>query len=147
MKLTDKTITITPEEVTQIKQDMLSKKLSKGAAIRKLFAEGFEVKTISTELGILYNHCYNVVQNEVLVHGLEITRGTRGGEGSKKKVVLELLHKGMTIRQVSEELKMLYNSVWQIAKAAGLTPKQIAASRTQEEKPIKNSKKAIEGVA
>lgn len=134
MKLANKEITYTTQEVENLKALMESKEMSKGAAIRKLFAEGYEVKKVSEALGIRYNHCYNVIQNEILVHGLEVERGDRGSGSTKKQEVLKLLEEGKTIREISEELKMLYNSVWQIAKQAGLTPKQKAeAAKVTEE--------------
>jgi molybdenum-dependent DNA-binding transcriptional regulator ModE len=144
MKLTNKTIEITQDEIAEVVRQMNEKTISQAAAIRKLFAEGFAVKEVSLLLGISYQQCYNNIQNEVFKHSLEVDRGTRGSGGVKKEAVLVLLHKGLTIRQASEELKMLYNSVWQIAKDAGLTPKQKAAKKAG---PAKNAPETIEGVA
>lgn len=98
--------------------------MSKGACIRELFAGGMEVKEIAEATGIRYNHVYNVVKNEVLVHDLEVESSDRSNENSKKNQIIRLLDEGKSITQVATELKCLYNYVWQIAKGAGYTKKQ-----------------------
>lgn len=138
MKLANVTNQITTERIAEVKAAMEKKEMSKGAAIRELFAGGYEVKQISEALGIRYNHCYNVIQNEVLVHGLEVEKTGRNGSG-KKEEVLKLLSEGKTLQEISKELGMIYNSVWQIAKAAGLTQKQKAEQSTESK--TKKSKK------
>ena len=96
---------------------------SKGATIRTLFAGGLEVKEIANITGIRYNHVYNVVKNEVLVNDLEVEKSSRSTENSKKGQIIKLLGEGKTITEVAQELKCLYNYVWQVAKGAGLTTK------------------------
>lgn len=98
---------------------------SKGATIRTLFAGGMEVKDIATVTGIRYNHVYNVVKNEVLVNDLEVEKSGRNTENSKKAQIVKMLQEGKTITQVAQELKCLYNYVWQVAKGAGLTNKAV----------------------
>lgn len=99
---------------------------SKGATIRTLFAGGYSVKEIVTLTGIRYNHIYNVCQSEIYKNGLEdeVSRAREGG--TKKAAILANLEAGKTITEVSKEMGCLYNQVWQVAKAAGLTPKQLA---------------------
>ena len=63
---------------------MVAGEQSKGATIRTMFAGGWEVKEIADFTGIRYNHVYNVVKNEVLVHGLEVETSDRSNENSKK---------------------------------------------------------------
>lgn len=104
--------------------------MSKGACIRELFAGGMEVKEIAAATGIRYNHVYNVVKNEVLVHGLEVEQSSRSNENSKKNQIIRLLGEGKSITQVATELKCLYNYVWQIAKGAGFT------KSSQETQPV-----------
>ena len=109
---------------------MLAGEQSKGATIRAMFAGGWEVKEIADFTGIRYNHVYNVVKNEVIVHGLETVATGRAAGNTKKAKILELLQAGKTITEVSQEMKCLYNQVWQIAKANGYTNKQKAAAVT-----------------
>lgn len=125
-------VKIDEKRVEQIKKEIEAKTMTKGAGIRECFAGGLEVKEISNKLGIRYNHVYNVVKNEVLVNGLEVEKSTRGGENSKKNQILELLKAGKTITEVSQELKCMYNYVWSVAKAAGLTKKQTDTPKTNE---------------
>lgn len=127
MKLTGER-TITNEQVVEVVAKVAVGACSKGAAIRELFAGGLEVKEIAELTGIKYNHVYNVVKNEVLVHRLEVETSGRSTENSKKAHILAALEDGKTITQVATEMQCLYNYVWQIAKAAGYTNKQLAAS-------------------
>lgn len=106
---------------------MVAGEQSKGATIRTMFAGGWEVKEIADFAGIRYNHVYNVCKNEVIVHGLETEATGRAAGNTKKAKILELLQAGKTITEVSQEMKCLYNQVWQIAKASGYMKKQQAA--------------------
>ena len=106
---------------------MVAGEQSKGATIRTMFAGGWEVKEIADFTGIRYNHVYNVCKNEVIVHGLETEATGRAAGNTKKAKILELLQTGKTITEVSQEMKCLYNQVWQVAKANGYTKKQQAA--------------------
>lgn len=130
-------INMNPEEIISTKDiKAVTKKLSagevsKGAAIRELFAGGLSVKEISDITTIRYNHVYNVCKQEVLKNHLETEISTDREGGTKKAQILELLESGMTINEVSRQLGCLYNQVWQIAKAAGLTPKQKAAAAAE----------------
>lgn len=128
MKLTGER-TITDKTVKEIVAKIESKEISKGAGIRELFAGGLAVKEIAEVTGIRYNHVYNVVKNEVLTKGLqdEIEKTGRSSENSKKNQIIAMLEDGKTITEISQELKCLYNYVWQIAKANGYTKKQAAA--------------------
>lgn len=117
--------TVTAKELKSLVKQIEAKEVSKGAAIRTMFAGGMSVKEISAATNIRYNHVYNVVKNEVLVKGLgDELEATKGNENSKKAQVIKLLEEGKTITEVSRELKVLYNYAWQIAKAAGYTKKQ-----------------------
>jgi len=115
------------DEVIAIVAQVTNEEISKGAGVRALFAGGLSVKEISAVSGIRYNHVYNVIRNEVLVHGLEVEQTGRNNENSKKNQIIAQLAAGKTITEVSKELKCLYNYVWQIAKGAGYTNKQVAA--------------------
>ena len=124
MKLAVVSEVITKAQIEAAVAEMQEGKTSKGACIRKLFAGGLEVKEISTITGIRYNHVYNVVKNEVLVHGLEVETSDRSNENSKKNQILALLEQGKTVTEISKELKCMYNYVWQVAKAGGYTGKK-----------------------
>lgn len=129
---------ITDTEVEQLVKAMTEGKTSKGACIKALFAGGLSVKEIAEVSGIRYNHVYNVVRNEVLVHDLEVEETGRNNENSKKNQILGLLAAGKTVTEVSKELKCLYNYVWQIAKAGGYTKK----AETPTEAPAAEAPKA-----
>ena len=128
MKLAVVSEVITNEQVQAAVEAMQEGKTSKGACIRTLFAGGLEVKEIATLTGIRYNHVYNVVKNEVLVHGLEVETSSRSNANSKKNKILEMLEQGMTVTEISKELKCMYNYVWQVAKAGGYTGKKKEAA-------------------
>lgn len=119
---------ISKKDITAALKALTAGEASKGATIRTLFAGGLSVKEISEISAIKYNHVYNVCKNEVYKNHLETEITTEREGGSKKEQILELLKSGMTITEVSRQLGCLYNQVWQVAKAAGLTPKQIAAA-------------------
>lgn len=123
MRLNVETI-IEDTRVEAIVKEIAAGTMTKGAGIRECFAGGLEVKDIATKLGIRYNHVYNVVKNEVLVHGLEVEKSERGGENSKKAQIVQMLQEGKTITEISKELKCMYNYVWSVAKAAGYTGKK-----------------------
>lgn len=124
MKLAVVSEVITKAQVEAAVAEMQECKTSKGACIRTLFAGGLDVKEISTITGIRYNHVYNVVKNEVLVHGLEVETSDRSNENSKKNQILAMLEQGKTVTEISKELKCMYNYVWQVAKAGGYTSKK-----------------------
>lgn len=107
---------------------LASEEVSKGSAIRSLFAGGYSVKEISEMTTIKYNHVYNVCKQEVYKRNLEEAVSTAREGGTKKAAVLEQLALGKTVTEVSKEMGILYNQVWQIAKASGFTPKQKAAA-------------------
>lgn len=121
-------------ETKKVLATLTSGEASKGATIRALFAGGYSVKEISEMTTIKYNHVYNVCKTEVYKNRLAGEISTAREGGTKKATILEALQSGKTITEVSKELGCLYNQVWQIAKAAGLTPKQLAAQTAQEVK-------------
>ena len=136
MKLAVVSEVITKAQVEAAVAEMQEGKTSKGACIRTLFAGGLEVKEIATLTGIRYNHVYNVVKNEVLVHGLEVETSSRSNANSKKNKILEMLEQGMTVTEISKELKCMYNYVWQVAKAGGYTGKKKEATVTAQEQAV-----------
>lgn len=132
------------KRVDEIIKEIADGKMSKGAGIRECFAGGMEVKDIAAKLGIRYNHVYNVVKNEVLVHGLsdQVIASERGGENSKKAQIVAMLQEGKSITAISAELKCMYNYVWSVARDAGFTGKtKKAEAKTEDKAPAKKGKK------
>ena len=125
--------TISTERVAELAMGVAAKKVSKSAAIKEMFAGGMEVKEIATTLGVRYNHAYNVVNNEVIVHGLDVIKDGRAGDNSKKAQIIDLLAQGKSINDIAKELHVIYNYVWQVAKATGHTKSQMAKAPVAEE--------------
>ena len=88
-----------------------------------MFAGGLDVKEIAAATGVRYNHVYNVVRNEVIVHDLDVVKDGGEAGNSKKAQIVQMLEAGKSVTEISKDLKCLYNYVWQIAKAAGYTKK------------------------
>ena len=148
MKLVQVEEQITEARVGEIKEAVANKTMTKGAAIREMFVGGMETKDIANKLGIRYNHAYNVIKNEVLIHGLEVETESRGGENSKKAQIIQGLQDGKSIKEVAAEMKCMYNYVWQVGKAAGLTGKKAEKATTEEPKQDKKGRsKKQEAVA
>ena len=122
---------ITKTAIKETVKKLQAEEISKGECIRTLFAGGLSVKEISDITTIKYNHVYNVCRNEVYRNHLEGDLITAREGGTKKQTILEKLQGGMSITEVSRELGCLYNQVWQIAKANGLTPKQLKAQEVK----------------
>jgi hypothetical protein len=140
MKLAVVNEVITKAQIEDAVAKMRAGEMSKGACIRTLFAGGLEVKEIATITGIRYNHVYNVVKNEVLVHDLEVESSSRSNENSKKNQILAMLAEGKTVTEISKELKCMYNYVWQVAKAGGFTGKKAEATTETEAKASKKTR-------
>lgn len=132
MKLANMDERLADVRAQEIVKKMNKGEMSKGAAIREMFAGGWSVKEISAFTQIRYNHVYNVCKNEVLVHGLEVEASERESGNTKKARILALLAEGKSITEVSKELQCLYNQVWQVAKDNGYTPKQKALASKGE---------------
>ena len=115
---------ITKTQIKETLKKLQAGETSKGACIRTLFAGGLSVKEIAELTTIRCIHVYYVCKNEVIKNGLEGEVSTAREGGTKKAQIMELLQAGKTVTEVSKELGCLYNQVWQVAKAAGLTPKQ-----------------------
>ena len=99
--------------VEVVKGKIESKEISKSKGIKMLFDCGMEVKEISNGLGIIYNMCYNVISNYVMVNGIEVIKEKKV---SKKDLVIELLEKGISNMDICKELKSNYNYVLKVKK-------------------------------
>ena len=125
MRIQNQELTITQEKIDELNKAVAGATMSKGAAIRECFAGGMSIKEISKATGILYNHCYNVANQEVLKHGLEVEKSGRDSGNTKKAQILQLREEGKSLAEISKELGCLYNQVWQVCNKAGLTDKQL----------------------
>lgn len=99
---------------------------SKSATMKALFAGGLDVKEIVAITGFKYQPIYNTIKNEILSQGLQadiINEGRAAGD-TKKARIIELLQAGASITEAAAETKSLYNQVWAIAKAIGVTGKK-----------------------
>ena len=118
---------ITAEEAAEI---VATVGMSKSARIKELWDGGLGIKEISSAMGIIYNHSYNVIQNYILVNGIEVTRAARA-TGAKRMDIEAVLLEGKTNMEAAAQFKVAYNRVWKIKNdmiKAGLieeTPKRI----------------------
>lgn len=126
------------EEVVALVEN---EKVSKSGKIRMFFDAGFTINQIKELVGVRYNFVYNVVQNHVIMNGIEVEKTVRQ---SKRGEIIKLLESGMSLIEVSRETKGNYNYVWKIAKEAGFTGKEaeVVVASVEEEVDIKMVKKA-----
>jgi transposase len=101
---------VTKEEIEMILHD---ESTSKSGKVKALFDLGYEVKDIAAALDIRYNFAYNVVQNYVIVKGIEVETVQRE---TKKDAVFQLFDEGKNLTQVAKELKTNYNYIWKLHK-------------------------------
>lgn len=87
--------------------------MSKSAKMKSLFDLGIPVKEISDIMGTRYNFVYNVVSNYVNMNGIEIEYSKKV---SKKDLIVELFNQGKSNKEISIELKVNYNYVFNTLK-------------------------------
>ncbi len=109
MKIKEKLNGLTKAEVEKV----LKAEISKSQKVKTLFEAGYEVKDISTLVGISYNFAYNVINNHVLMNGIETEKTKRA---SRKYEVFASFDEGKTNTETAKELKMAYNQVWKFRK-------------------------------
>jgi len=103
----------TTEVTEQAIASVLTGTGSKSGKMKELFNMGLEIKQISVLMNVRYNFVYNVVQNMVIVEGIEVETN-RGS--SKKDEVWKLLDLGKTTKEIAIELKTNYNYVYKLKK-------------------------------
>lgn len=106
--------------------------MSKSAKIVELFNGGLEVKEICTLLEIRYNHAYNVIQNYVIVNGIETEKTERAG-GTKRKEIEAILLAGGKLIEAAKATKSSYNQVWQVSQALKKEMEKITDERIEEQ--------------
>lgn len=87
--------------------------LSKSAKMKDLFQLGLTIKEISELLSVRYNFVYNVISNQVIIEGLEVS-STK--QTSKKDLVRELYNQNKSAKEIAIELKTNYNYVYKLLK-------------------------------
>jgi hypothetical protein len=106
------------EKVMETKEQGMvveAKDMNKSEKIKALFEGGLEVKQISLLLGIRYNHAYNVIQNHVIVNGIEVIKSERAGSPKKAEVVA-ILENGGKLIDAAKMTKSSYNYVWKVSQ-------------------------------
>lgn len=103
----------TTEVTEQVISDVLTGTGSKSGKMKELFNLGLEIKQIAVLMNVRYNFVYNVVQNMVIVDGIQVETN-RGS--SKKDEVWKLLDLGKTTKEIAIELKTNYNYVYKLKK-------------------------------
>lgn len=93
--------------------------MSKSKKMVELYVGGLEIKEIAILLEVSYNFVYNRVSDYCRINDVELRVKRQTGE-SKKDKILELLKEGKTKAEVCKELKVNYNYVFKVEKAAGL---------------------------
>lgn len=101
------------EVVKEMLEGIESKKYSKSSCIKGLFNIGLEVKEISNNLGIIYNMCYNVISNYIVMNGVEVVKEKKIG---KKDIIIKMLEEGKTNMEICKELMSNYNYVLKVKK-------------------------------
>lgn len=110
MKATNISTRLTKKDMEVIIKD---EKMSKSEKVRQLFNGGLEVKEIATLLNIRYNFAYNVLQNYVIIHDIQVTKAERE---TKRDDIVKLLQEGKSLVEVCKATKSNYNYVWKISK-------------------------------
>lgn len=86
---------------------------SKSSKMKQLFQLGLEVKEIATLMQVRYNFVYNVISNQIIVEGLEVSTEK---QESKKDLVRELFNQGKSNKEIAIELKTNYNYIYKLVK-------------------------------
>jgi len=105
--------------------------MSKSAKVKALFDQGYEVRQVANMVGIRYNFAYNVIRNYIVVNDVQVEETKKE---SKKDVVWAMFDQGITVGQVSKELKMNYNYAWKLHKEwERAAAKEVAQAEAQAE--------------
>ena len=92
---------------------ILNKDLSKSKKMIELYGEGLEIKEIALLMGTRYNFVYNVISNFCRMNDLELRTVAKE---NKKADVIALVEAGKSNVEISKELKVCYNRVFNIRK-------------------------------
>lgn len=97
----------------KVEEILQNEGMSKSGKMKELFSLGLEVKEIATRMNVRYNFVYNVISNQVIVEGLQVTTEKKE---SKKDKVIELHLQGKSNKEIAIELKTNYNYIYKIVK-------------------------------
>lgn len=123
-------VTMTQEAIQEATKKVLASDKSKSGKMKDLFNLGLELKEIASLMEVRYNFVYNVVQNMVIVEGVEV-ENTR--MASKKDAVWGLLDTGKTVKEIAIELKTNYNYIYKLKKEWEAEVKAEVAKIEEEE--------------
>jgi DNA invertase Pin-like site-specific DNA recombinase len=103
--------------ITAVLKQYTEGNIKKSEAIRELFKNGMEVKSIAESLEIRYQHVYNTVQNAIYKQEIDSTNIVLKEKTSdKKNKITELLSQGKSPKEIAIELKSNINYVYKIKK-------------------------------
>lgn len=97
----------------KVEEILKNEATSKSQKMKDLFALGLEIKEIADKMNVRYNFVYNVISNQVIVEGLEVTTTKKE---SKKDKVKELFEQNKTVKEIAIDLKTNYNYIYKIVK-------------------------------
>ena len=86
---------------------------SKSSKMKILFGFGLEIKEIAVLMGTRYNFVYNVISNQVIVEGLEVSTEK---PVSKRDLIIGLFTEGKSNKEIAVQLRTNYNYVYKIVK-------------------------------
>ena len=81
--------------------------------MKDLFSLGLEIKEISVLMNVRYNFVYNVISNQIIIEGLEVSTTK---QTSKKDLVRDLFNQGKSTKEICIELKTSYNYIYKLLK-------------------------------
>jgi hypothetical protein len=96
---------------------ILAADISKSQKITKLFLLGIDDKNIAKMMNIRVNFAYNVIANYLRMHQeLKIEKTKKS---TIKDAIIKLINAGKSNVEISGELKVPYNRVWQVKNSLG----------------------------
>ena len=98
---------------SRIEEIIKNELTSKSSKMKDLFSLGLEIKEIATLMEVRYNFVYNVISNQVIIEGLEVSTTK---QTSKKDLVRDLFNQGKSTKEICIELKTSYNYIYKLLK-------------------------------
>lgn len=97
----------------EVKRILGDEKASKSGKMKELFGLGLDIKEIAVLMNVRYNFVYNVIQNLVIVEGVQIESNK---QSSKKDAVWKMLDEGKTTKEIAVDLRTNYNYIYKLKK-------------------------------
>ena len=99
----------------QVKTIVANETLSKSKRMIALFELGLAIKEIAEHMGTRYNFVYNVLSNHCNMTDAVMPTTNKGS--TKKDKIVTMLAEGKSIKEISIELKINYNYIFNIRKS------------------------------